>query len=155
MFVAILVLTAIVLIASCAGPMISRTEYFQDNPPTSSLEHEIVVAENEPSVNCDATQDSELVGRHRLRPHINQIETNTEHIEDIRKVLSRTIRSLKKDDVLPSGSRCSCASAPVLSGQTGEVEAADRCRPPGWLRMMNSRNDMENNELECSNHIRV
>jgi len=151
MFVAILVLVAIVLIASCAGPMISRTEYFHDNLPSSSLE-----PENESSVKCDttpATEDSELVGKHRLRPHINQVETNTEHIEDIRKVLSDTIRSLEKDDVLPSGSRCSCASAPVLSGQTGEVEAADRCKPPGWLRMMNSRNDMDNNDLECSNRV--
>ena len=67
-------------------------------------------------------------------------ERQTKHIEDIRKVLANTITSLEKDDVLPSGSHCSCANAPVIDPLTGEADITNGCKPPGWLRMMNSRN---------------
>lgn len=75
-------------------------------------------------------------------------EKQSKHIEDIRKVLANTITSLEKDDVLPSGSHCSCASAPVIDPLTGEVDLTEGCRPPGWLRMMNSRNARDE---ECHN----
>jgi len=80
----------------------------------------------------------ELVDRVRKNEEIE--EKQSKHIEDIRKVLADTITSLEKDDVLPSGSHCSCASAPVIDPLTGEVDLTEGCRPPGWLRMMNSRN---------------
>lgn len=154
MFVAIIVLIAVVLVASCAGPMISRTEYFRDNncqmEPESLGEDTVSGVSGVEEKSCEMNSVSELVGKHRMRPHISQVEKNTEHIEDIRKVLSHTIRSLEKDDVLPSGSNCSCSSAPVLSGETGEIEASDRCKPPGWLRMMNTRNEMDEKAENCN-----
>lgn len=87
----------------------------------------------------------ELVDRVRNNEEIE--EKQSKHIEDIRKVLANTITSLKKDDVLPSGSHCSCASAPVIDPLSGEVDLTEGCRPPGWLRMMNSRNTRDE---ECS-----
>jgi hypothetical protein len=93
-----------------------------------------------------------LQGRHpmpyfELVDRVKETEKNekvqTKHIEDIRKVLANTITTLRKDDVLPSGSHCSCASAPVIDPLTGEVDLTEGCRPPGWLRMMNTRNERD------------
>lgn len=83
----------------------------------------------------------ELVDRVRRNEEIE--ETQSKHIEDIRRVLANTITSLRKDDVLPSGSHCSCANAPVIDPLTGEVDLTEGCRPPGWLRMMNTRNERD------------
>jgi hypothetical protein len=83
----------------------------------------------------------ELVDRVRKNEEIE--EKQSKHIEDIRKVLANTITTLREDDVLPSGSHCSCANAPVVDPLTGEVDLTEGCRPPGWLRMMNSRNQSD------------
>lgn len=98
-----------------------------------------------------------LQGRHQVpyRDLVDMVKKNkknekkqSKHIEDIRKVLADTITHLKKDDVLPSGSHCSCASAPVIDPLTGEADLTEGCKPPGWLRMMNSRNAKDE---ECDN----
>lgn len=68
-------------------------------------------------------------------------KTQDRHIEDIRRVLSTTISTLVEDDVLPAGTAQNCDASPVLNQYTGKVDPADGCRPPGWLRMMNARNE--------------
>jgi hypothetical protein len=65
-------------------------------------------------------------------------------INDIREVLSSTIKTLVGDDVLPAGTSTNCNSAPVINPATGKVDPVDGCRPPGWLNMMNTRNNREN-----------
>lgn len=109
------------------------------------------------TIGTSGTVDPILQGKHPM-PYSDLVdivkkneeveERQSKHIEDIRKVLANTITSLEKDDVLPSGSHCSCASAPVIDPLTGEVDLTDGCKPPGWLRMMNSRNARDE---ECSN----
>ena len=66
----------------------------------------------------------------------NVDETQTRHIEEIRKVLSDTITHLKKDDILPSGTHCGCAQKPMVDPISGLAKEATDCRPPGWMRMM-------------------
>lgn len=68
-------------------------------------------------------------------------KTQDRHIEDIRRVLATTITTLVEDDVLPAGTAQNCDAAPVVNPSTGKVDPADGCRPPGWLRMMNARNE--------------
>jgi hypothetical protein len=68
-------------------------------------------------------------------------KTQDRHIEDIRRVLATTITTLVEDDVLPAGTSQNCDAAPVVNAYTGKVDPADGCRPPGWLRMMNARNE--------------
>jgi len=68
-------------------------------------------------------------------------KTQDKHIEDIRRVLSTTISTLVQDDVLPAGTSQNCDAMPVVNSATGQVDPADGCRPPGWLRMMNARNE--------------
>lgn len=82
----------------------------------------------------------------RVKQNEKDEQNQSKHIDDIRKVLANTIETLKKDDVLPSGTHCSCASAPVIDSVTGKVDLEDGCRPPGWLRMMNTRNEQDS---EC------
>lgn len=99
--------------------------------------------------------DEEDVGKHPLPYHTlvervkkaeEEEKKQSKHIDNIRKVLANTITSLRKDDVLPSGTHCSCASAPIIDPLTGEVDLTEGCRPPGWLRMMNTRNS---NDEDC------
>ena len=68
-------------------------------------------------------------------------KTQDRNIEDIRRVLATTITTLVEDDVLPAGTSQNCDAAPVVNAYTGKVDPADGCRPPGWLRMMNARNE--------------
>jgi hypothetical protein len=84
---------------------------------------------------------ADLVDRVKETEKTEKIQTK--HIEDLRKVLANTITTLRDDDVLPSGTHCSCASAPVVDPLTGEVDLTEGCRPPGWLRMMNTRNERD------------
>jgi hypothetical protein len=68
-------------------------------------------------------------------------KTQDRHIEDIRRVLATTISTLVEDDVLPAGTAQNCDASPIINQSTGKVDPADGCRPPGWLRMMNARNE--------------
>lgn len=84
----------------------------------------------------------------RVKQNEKDEQNQSKHIDDIRKVLANTIETLKKDDVLPSGTHCSCANAPVIDSETGKADLVDGCRPPGWLRMMNTRNEQDSECIE-------
>lgn len=168
----LIVLVGVILFSSIMGPMISSVERFQDasiephlcveckketgtctcfalDPKTNEIKED-----SQKTMSFGSANDipKELQGKHpmpyedlvdRIKKAEKTEETQNKHIEDIRKVLSNTITTLRDDDVLPSGSHCSCASAPVVDPLTGEVDLTEGCRPPGWLRMMNARNDRD------------
>ena len=76
-------------------------------------------------------------------------DRQTKHIEELREVLANTIRQLRKDDILPGGTACGCASKPVIDPTTGMADATEGCRPPGWMRMMEHESRRNQHENDC------
>lgn len=73
----------------------------------------------------------------------------TKHIEELREVLANTIRQLRKDDLLPGGTPCGCASKPLVDPVTGLAEETEGCRPPGWMRMMERESRRRRHRDDC------
>lgn len=73
----------------------------------------------------------------------------TKHIEELREVLANTIRQLRKDDLLPGGTPCGCASKPLVDPVTGLAEETEGCRPPGWMRMMERESRRQRHRDDC------
>lgn len=158
----LIVLLGVVMISAIGGPMIQKVEMFQAQAPVCNVCKQKeqctcyqagATSSTQPQTQPApvATSSAEMVANSQMgkypmpfwREIVEKEREQSKHIDDIRKVLSSTIKTLKEEDVLPAGSACGCTDLPKVDPLTGMVEESDGCRPPGWLRMMNSRNAEE------------
>lgn len=162
----LLILITIVVFVSVIGPsfwiLSVSKEGFQTEPKTEITETEIKNTadmlglkfaeskgnqiETQLKLTAESSKDGEL-SKYPIpwekfeKKTMETDKTQDRQIEDIRRVLSTTINTLVEDDVLPAGTSNNCDALPIVNSTTGQVDPADGCRPPGWLRMMNARNE--------------
>jgi hypothetical protein len=92
------------------------------------------------SMNCNSSS-CPMIGRQSWRTyHETPMNRHQDReIEELREVLKDTIDELHHEEVLPPGTIKGCAKPPIVA-PNGMVMASPECRPPGWLRFMEKRN---------------
>jgi hypothetical protein len=92
------------------------------------------------SMNCNGSS-CPMIGKQSWRTYretpMNRHQ-DTE-IEELREVLKNTIDELHREKVLPPGTTKGCAKPPIVA-PNGMVISSPECRPPGWLRFIEKRN---------------